>query len=132
MLGRLPFFRNKNLSQSLLFFRYRKSSRKECHRAKPVGELFSLKTAHSRPGPGSTEPFLKHIYRSRGGEFESAPSCFLASDKGSREAQVLLRFFEVRLDAERFLIMGNGRIVFEVTAKNVRKLFVSDLKVRVH
>ena len=63
------------------------------------------------------------------------PDRFLPSlmpGKSAREAEVLLRFSKVRLNAESLFVMGNGGVVFAVTAKYVRKLFMSDLKVRLH
>jgi hypothetical protein len=39
---------------------------------------------------------------------EFVGSSFLVPDEGAREAQVLLRFLKVRLDAERLFVMSNG------------------------
>lgn len=73
------------------------------------------------------------VHRSRScGAPKPSPSSFLVPGESAREVQVLLRFLKVRLDAKGLFVMGNGRIVFAITAQYVRKLFVGDLKVRLH
>jgi hypothetical protein len=61
----------------------------------------------------STESTGTHVaevrsFKARPSEIEFVGSRFLVADERAREAQVLLRFFKVRLDAERLFVMSNG------------------------
>lgn len=92
----------------------------------------ACEAAMLRSGPFRGWLFDGALHKSTSRGDRIPPRSVLVPDESAREAQVLPRFFEVRLDAKSFLVVGNGRIVFAVTAKDVRKFFVSDLKVGVH